>query len=137
MSKGNFEPKIIGLFCKWCTSAAADLAGTSRKTYPANVVPIRFFCSSRIDPQHVLHAFKNGADGVLIGGCHFGDCHYQNGNEHAMERVEEAKKFLELLGINPRRVRLEWVSASEGIRFKNVIEEFTQELIEMGPAIPK
>ncbi len=133
MSKGNFEPKIIGFFCKWCTSAAADLAGTSRKKYPANVVPIRFFCSSRIDPQHILHAFKNGADGILIGGCHFGDCHYQNGNYKTARRVALLHGLLKDMGIDEKRLRLEWISAAEGEKFTKVITEFTEEIKKIGP----
>lgn len=132
MSEGDFEPKIVGFFCKWCTSAAADLAGTSRKTYPANLIPIRFFCSSRIDPQHILHAFKNGADGVLIGGCHFGDCHYQDGNHKTARRIALLHKLLEDMGISKQRLRLEWISAAEGDLFTKVVKEFTDEITNLG-----
>ena len=135
--KQNFDPKIVAFLCNWCSYAGADTAGVSRFQYPPNIRVIKVMCSGRVQANFLLEAFHRGADGVLVGGCHIGDCHYQNGNERAMERVEEAKRFLELLGIDPRRVRLEWVSASEGIRFKNVVEEFTQELSEMGPTIPK
>lgn len=133
MNKVNFEPKIIGFFCKWCTSAAADLAGTSRKKYPANVIPIRFFCSSRIDPQHILHAFKNGADGVLIGGCHFGDCHYQSGNYKTARRVAFLHNLLKDMGIDKKRLKLEWISAAEGEKFTKVVKDFTEEIRKLGP----
>jgi len=133
MSGNNFEPRIVGSLCKWCTSAATDLAGTSRKKYPANIIPIRFFCSSKIDPQHILHAFKNGADGVLIGGCHFGDYHYQNGNYKTARRVALLHSLIKDMGIDARRLRLEWISAAEGEKFTNVIKEFTEEIKKMGP----
>ena len=129
----KFEPKIIGLFCKWCTSAGADLAGVSRLQYPPNVLPVQVNCSGRMDPLLILRAFEAGADGVMIGGCHIGDCHYISGNEKAKERVENTKELLMMLGIEKRRLRLEWVSASEGKRFAEVITEFVDEVREMGP----
>ncbi len=133
MSDNKFEPKIIGFLCKWCTSAAADLAGTSRKQYPPNLVPIRFFCSSRIDPQQILHAFENGADGILIGGCHFGDCHYQSGNYKTARRIAFLHDLLGKLGIDKRRLRLEWISAAEGDKFTRVVTGFTNEIRDLGP----
>ncbi|MBO8152229.1 MAG: methyl-viologen-reducing hydrogenase subunit delta [Candidatus Neomarinimicrobiota bacterium] len=126
------KPKIIAFYCKWCTSAGADLAGTSRLTYPPNVIPVRVMCSSRVDAEHVLEAFKNGADGVLIGGCHPGDCHYETGNYQTLKRVTLLKKMLEDLNIDPRRLRLEWVSAAEGKRFTEVVKEFTEEIAKLG-----
>lgn len=131
--KDNFEPKIIGFLCKWCTSAAADLAGVSRLQYPANIVPIRMMCSGGVDPSYVISALKKGADGVLIGGCHIGDCHYQSGNRQAEKRVAILKKLLEGLGIDSRRVRLEWISASEGVKFAKTISDFVTQLKELGP----
>jgi len=126
------KPKIIAFYCKWCTSAGADLAGTSRLTYPPNVIPVRVMCSSRVDVEHVLEAFKNGADGVLIGGCHPGDCHYETGNYQTLKRVTLLKKMLEDLNIDPRRLRLEWISAAEGKRFTEVVKEFTEEIAKLG-----
>jgi len=129
----SFEPKIVGFFCKWCTSAAADLAGVSRLQYPPNVVPIRLMCSGGIDPSYILSALKKGADGVLIGGCHIGDCHYQSGNRQTQKRMIILRKMLEEFGIDNRRVRLEWISAAEGIKFSKVIDEFVKQIKELGP----
>jgi F420-non-reducing hydrogenase iron-sulfur subunit len=129
----NFEPKIIGFICKWCTSAGADLAGTSRMKYPPNMIPITVFCSSRIDPQYILWAFKNGADGVFMGGCHPNDCHYQDGNYKTMKRIPILKKLLSELGIEEERLRLEWISASEADKFKKTIIEFTDTIKKFGP----
>ncbi len=128
-----FEPKIIGFFCKWCTSAAADLAGTSRKKYPPNVIPIRVFCSSRVDVQHILWAFKKGADAVIIGGCHPGDCHYKNGNYKTLRRVAILKQLLRDLGIEEERLILEWISASEADKFTKVIKETVEKIRKLGP----
>ena len=129
----DFEPKILCFLCKWCTYAGADLAGTSRLKYPPNGVVIRTLCSSRVDTQHVLEGFKEGCDGVFIGGCHPGDCHYQTGNYKTQRRIVLMKKFLEQMGINPERLRLEWISASEGKKFAATMEEFTQQIRELGP----
>jgi len=129
----SFEPKIVAFLCNWCAYAGADLAGVSRLKYPANVVPIRVMCSGRIDPEFIFHAFKNGADGVLIGGCHPGDCHYIKGNYHARRRVLLTKKLMKEMGINERRLRLEWVSATEGRKFARVVKEFVEELKKLGP----
>jgi len=129
----SFEPKIVAFLCNWCAYAGADMAGTSRLKYPANVVPIKVMCSGRIDPEFILEAFERGADGVFIGGCHPGDCHYVSGNYKARRRVEMMKKMLEEMGINPRRLRLEWISATEGRKFAKVVEEFVNEIKELGP----
>ena len=129
----EFEPKIVCFLCKWCTYAGADLAGTSRMKYPPNGVVIKTLCSSRIDPQHVLLSFKKGSDGVFIGGCHPGDCHYQTGNYKTRRRVILLKKNLEQMGINSDRLRLEWISASEGRKFANTMTEFTEKIRSLGP----
>ncbi|MBC7188360.1 MAG: hydrogenase iron-sulfur subunit [Calditrichaeota bacterium] len=128
-----FEPKIICFLCKWCTYAGADLAGTSRMKYAPNGINIRFLCSSRVDPQHVLWAFKSGADGVFLGGCHPGDCHYQEGNYKTLRRVTLMKKMLQQLGIEDGRLRLEWISAAEGRKFAQTMDEFTAQIRALGP----
>lgn len=128
-----FEPKIVCFICKWCTSAGADLAGTSRLEYVANGVNLRFMCSSRVDPEHILWAFKEGADGVLLGGCHPGDCHYQDGNYKTQSRVALLNRLLDDFGIDSTRLRLEWISAAEGTKFATVMDEFTEELRSKGP----
>ncbi|MFW9987513.1 MAG: hydrogenase iron-sulfur subunit [Candidatus Odinarchaeota archaeon] len=133
INKG-FEPKILVFCCNWCSYAGADLAGVSRFQYPPNIRIIRVMCSGRVDPAFVLKALKNGADGVLVSGCHIGDCHYITGNEYTQERFERLYNILiKQLGIEPKRVRLEWVSASEGKRFADVITEFTNQIKELGP----
>jgi len=129
----DFEPNIVAFLCNWCAYAGADLAGTSRLIYPANVKPIRVMCSGRVDPVFVLEALKKGADGVLIAGCHPGDCHYQSGNYKANRRVILLKELLQQLNIDSRRVRFEYVSASEGQKFANVVKEFVEEIKEIGP----
>jgi len=129
----RFEPKIICFACNWCTSAGADLAGTSRMEYDPHGVIIRVMCSSRVDPQHVLWAFRKGADGVLIGGCHPGDCHYIDGNYKTLRRMIFLKKLLGEFGIEPARLRLEWISAAEGKKFVTVMNEFTNQIRNMGP----
>jgi F420-non-reducing hydrogenase iron-sulfur subunit len=128
-----FEPKIICFYCKWCTYTGADLAGTSRMKYLPNGVVIKTMCSSRIDPQHVLDAFAKGADGVLIGGCHYGDCHYVSGNHQTYRRVEILRKMLPGFGIDPARFRLEWISAAEGGKLVHVINGFTEQMRALGP----
>ena len=128
-----YEPKIICFLCKWCTSAGADLAGTSRLQYEPSGVNIRFMCSSRVDPEHIIWAFRQGADGVLVGGCHPGDCHYENGNYKTMARVSLLKRVLDELGVEPERLRLEWISAAEGKRFAEVMDDFTEQLRSRGP----
>jgi F420-non-reducing hydrogenase iron-sulfur subunit len=129
---GMYEPKIVAFICKWCTSQAADLAGTTRLQYAPNVTPIRVMCSSRVDPEHVLYAFRNGADGVLIGGCHPGDCHYKTGNYQTLKRVTLLRKVMRDIGIDERRLRLEWISAAEGKRFSEVVNEFTRQIEKIG-----
>jgi len=129
----NFNPTIVGFFCNWCTYLAADLAGTSRMKYAPNVRVVRTMCSGRVDPQMVLWAFRNGADGVLIGGCHPGDCHYQEGNYKALRRTRLLRKMLPQFGIEPERLRLEWISASEGERLRDVVNEFTEQIRRLGP----
>lgn len=129
----SFEPKIVGFLCNWCSYTGADLAGTSRKKYSANIRSIRVMCSGRVDPTYVIKALYEGADGVLIAGCHPGDCHYQEGNYKALRRYKLLKRVLPDYGIDPRRVRLEWVAASEGDRFALVVNEFTEELRDLGP----
>jgi len=135
MQKEEFEPKIIGFLCNWCSYAGADLAGVSRIQYPPNIRIIRVMCSGRVDPAFVLEAFKNGADGVLVAGCHLpSDCHYLSGNFKAQRRIQLLKKVLEQFGIEPERLRLEWVSASEGDRFATVIRDMTEQIKKLGPS---
>ena len=129
----EFEPNIIGFLCNWCSYAGADLAGTSRMKYPPNIKSIRVMCSGRVDPVFVLEALRKGADGVLIGGCHPGDCHYQSGNYKANRRMKLLKKFREEMAVDPGRVRFEYISASEGAKFASVVTEFVDELKKMGP----
>ena len=128
-----FEPKIVAFFCNWCTYLAADLAGTSRLKYAPNARVIRVMCSGRVDPQFVLDAFAKGADGVLIGGCHPGDCHYQRGNYKALRRFHLMKRLLAEMGIEEDRFRLEWISASEGERVKAVINDMVERVRVLGP----
>ena len=132
MSK-EFEPNILGFLCNWCSYAGADLAGTSRMKYPSNLKSIRVMCSGRVDPAFVLEAFRKGVDGVLIAGCHPGDCHYQSGNYKTNRRIKLLKKLLEELGIDPQRVRFEYVSASEGQKFATIVTEFVAEIKKLGP----
>jgi F420-non-reducing hydrogenase iron-sulfur subunit len=128
-----FEPRIVGFLCNWCTYTGADLAGTARVKYSPNIRSIRVMCSGRVDPVFVIKALYEGADGVLIGGCHPGDCHYQEGNYKALRRYLLLKRILPEYGIDAGRVRLEWVSASEGERFGHVVDEFTEEIRKLGP----
>ncbi|ACX53093.1 methyl-viologen-reducing hydrogenase delta subunit [Ammonifex degensii KC4] len=130
----SFEPKIIGFLCNWCSYAGADLAGVSRLQYPPNIRIIRVMCSGRVDPSFVLKALKEGADGVLIAGCHPGDCHYESGNYKAMRRYLYLKKLLKEFGVEDERVRLEWISAAEGARFAQVVTEFTETIRRLGPS---
>jgi F420-non-reducing hydrogenase iron-sulfur subunit len=129
----GFEPKILAFLCNWCSYAGADLAGVSRLQYPPNVLPVKVMCSSRITPEHIFQAFDRGADGVLVAGCHLGDCHYLDGNYKTLRRVKLTKRVLEQMGINPRRLRLEWISSAEGVKFAEVIKEMTEELRNLGP----
>ena len=132
-SAEKFEPRIVSFFCKWCTSAAADLAGVTRLKYQPNSVSIRVMCSSRVDPVHILEAFQRGADGVFVGGCHLGECHYQVGNLQTRKRVMMLHELLKGIGISAKRLRLEWISASEGIRFKDATNEFVDTIRGLGP----
>lgn len=132
----SFEPRIVAFFCNWCTYTASDLAGTARMTYAPNVRVVRVMCSGRVDPQFVLAAFREGADGVLIGGCHPGDCHYQEGNYKCLRRFHALRKLLAQFGVAPERLRLEWISASEGEKVQRVINEMVQEVKELGPLLP-
>lgn len=129
----EFKPKIIAFCCNWCAYAGADLAGVSRIQYPPNLRIIRVMCSGRIKPEMVVKALYYGADGVLILGCHIGDCHYQSGNHRAKKRIAVLKRLLGYLGIDPMRVKLDWVSAAEGSRFAQIVTEFTEELSKLRP----
>lgn len=130
----KFEPKIIGFLCNWCAYAGADLAGTSRIQYPANLRTIRVMCSGRVDPGFILKAFAEGADGVFIGGCHPGQCHYVAGNYSAERRVNMLYELLEDLGIERERLLLKWINAAEGELFASVMREFTEKLKKLGPS---
>ncbi len=134
MTKPEFQPKILGFLCNWCSYAGADLAGVSRIQYPSTLRIVRVMCSGRIHPGLILEAFRNGADGVLVAGCHLGDCHYISGNYKTQNRVLMLKKVLGQLGLEPERLRLEWVSASEGDRFAKVVKDMTEEITKLGPS---
>lgn len=132
--KNGFDPKIIGFLCNWCSYAGADLAGVSRIQYPPNIRIIRVMCSGRIDPAFILEAFKDGADGVLVAGCHLpSDCHYISGNFKALRRITLMKDVLRDFGIEPERLRLEWISASEGDKFAAVVRDMVDEIKRLGP----
>ena len=130
----RFEPRIVGFLCNWCSYTGADLAGTSRIKYAPNVRVIRVMCSARVDPSFVLKSLAAGADGVLVCGCHPGDCHYSEGNYKALRRMRLLARCLESFGIEKERVRLEWVSASEGKRFADIVDEMTEKIRELGPS---
>ncbi len=130
----TFEPKIVGILCNWCSYTGADLAGTSRIKYAPNVRVVRVMCSGRVDPTFVLKAFADGADGVLVAGCHPGDCHYIEGNYKTLRRMTLLKKMLADYGIEPERFRLEWVSASEGDRWAQVVNKITEDVRKLGQA---
>jgi len=129
----EFEPKIVAFLCKWCSSAGSDLAGVSRMEYPANVIPIQVMCSGSVSPLYIFEAFNCGADGVLVSGCHPGDCHYIKGNMYARRKLLLVKKLLEHLGLEPERFRMSWVSAAEGQKYTQVIKELVKELKPLGP----
>ena len=133
----DFKPKIVSFLCNWCSYTGADLAGTSRMKYAPNIRIIRVMCSGRVDPTFVLTAFREGADGVLICGCHPGDCHYHEGNYKCLRRFHLLKKYIEQMGINPDRLRLEWISASEGKQFADLADEMTEKVLELGPCSVK
>lgn len=131
----SFEPKIVAFLCKWCSSAGADLAGVSRLKYKPNVIPIQVKCSGRVDFLFILKALKEGADGVLVSGCHPGDCHYVQGNMFARRRFAILRNLLEYIGIEPDRFQVSWISASEGTKFAQVIDEVTERVRALGPQI--
>ncbi|OGS56252.1 MAG: hypothetical protein A3K60_07930 [Euryarchaeota archaeon RBG_19FT_COMBO_56_21] len=130
----SFEPKLMGFLCNWCSYAGADLAGVSRYQYPPEIRIVKVMCSARVDPDIVLEMFIQGADGVFVGGCHIGDCHYIKGNYYAQQRMKVVKKLLAKCGLELERLRLEWVSASEGERFAKLMTEFTAQVSELGPS---
>ncbi len=129
----TFEPTIIVFACNWCSYAGADLAGVSRLKYPSNVRIVRVMCSGRVDPAFVMKAFLKGADGVMVAGCHPGDCHYLEGNLRAKERIDKMVEAMHILGFEVDRFRLEWISASEGKRFAQIMTEFTEQIRNLGP----
>ena len=129
----SFEPKILGFLCNWCSYAGADLAGVSRMQYPPNIRVIRVMCSGRVDPKFIFEALRVGADGVIVLGCHLGDCHYLEGNYEAEKKFDMVKRFLKLIDFDDR-VRLDWVSASEGARYASMITEFTDHIKTLGPS---
>lgn len=128
----TFDPLIIGFCCNWCSYAGADLAGVSRIQYPPSLRIVRVMCSGMVHPNLVIDALTKGADGVLVCGCHPGDCHYQEGNLRAEKRADAIRLMLEDFGLEPERFRLEWVSAAEGPRFAQVVGEFTEQIKELG-----
>jgi coenzyme F420-reducing hydrogenase delta subunit len=132
-SEGKWEPRIVAFVCNWCTYLGMDLAGTSRMKYQANVRVIKVPCSARIDPLFVIKAFENGADGVLVSGCHPGDCHYNSGNYHARRRWTVFRELYDFLGLDLARLQFSWVSAAEGVKWVKVINEVTDKVRELGP----
>jgi len=130
----DFEPTIVAFFCNWCTYTAADLAGTSRLAYPPNIKIIRMMCSGMVDPQYVIKALLEGADGVLISDCNPGDCHYINGNFKARRRIKLLKTILPQFGFEPERLRLTWIAASDGVLLAEVMQELTEQIRALGPS---
>ena len=128
-----FEPKIIAFLCTWCSYTGADLAGTSRKASPWNIRAMRTPCSGRVPPELIIRAFDEGADGVIVLGCHIGECHYDTGNHRTAKRIPVLQNLLSFVGLEPERLRLDWVSASEGDRFSRIVTEFTETIQELGP----
>ncbi len=133
MQDKDFTPKILAFLCNWCSYAGADLAGISRLQYPPTIRAVRVMCSARVDPLFVIKPLLRGIDGVLIGGCHPGECHYLEGNYYTRRRIVMLKKLLEVIGIDHNRVRLEWVSASEGPKFADTVRDFTETIRKLGP----
>jgi len=129
----RFEPKIIGFLCNWCSYAGADLAGVSRFQYPTSLRVVRVMCSGRVDPGFIFSSFLAGFDGVMVLGCHLGDCHYLNGNYHAEKKMKMVEDLLELTGVDTKRFYLDWVSAAEGEKFARIVTEFTNKMKELGP----
>ncbi|MDP2623302.1 MAG: hydrogenase iron-sulfur subunit [Actinomycetota bacterium] len=132
-SEGTWQPKIVAFLCNWCSYTGADLAGISRIQWDPSVAIVRVMCSGRMDPTFVVKAFELGADGVIIAGCHPGDCHYQEGNYKALRRVHLLRRLLDGFGIDPKRLRLAWVSASEGDRWAETADEMTRQIRALGP----
>jgi len=130
----DFEPTIVAFFCNWCTYTAADLAGTSRLSYPSNIKIIRMMCSGMVDPQYVIKALLEGADGVLVSGCNPGDCHYINGNFKARRRIKLLKEILPRFGFEPERLRLTWIAASDGVLLAEVMRDLTARIKKLGPS---
>jgi len=129
----DYEPRIVAFLCKWCSSAGSDLAGVSRMEYPPNVVPIQVMCSGSVSPLYIFSAFNKGADGVLVSGCHPGDCHYIKGNYYARRRLNLVKKLLDYVGLETQRFKMSWVSAAEGTKYTQIIKDFVKELKSLGP----
>lgn len=129
----KFEPKIVAFLCRWCSSAGSDLAGVSRLEYPPNVIPITVMCSGSVSPLYILSAFQKGADGVLISGCHPGDCHYIKGNYYARRKIALVKELLEYIGLEQQRFMMSWVSAAEGTKFTQIIKDYVNVLTPLGP----
>ena len=129
-----WQPKILAFLCNWCSYAGADLAGTSRLQYPPNVRVIRVPCTGRVNPIFIVEALRQGADGILVSGCHSGDCHYLAGNYFARRRFALLQRYLEYLGIEPGRVQFSWISASEGGRFAEIVTRVTNDVLQLGPA---
>ena len=133
-SKSQYEPKIIAFCCNWCSYAGADLAGGMRLKYASNIIPIRVMCSARVSPHFIIRAFQDGADGVLVAGCHIGDCHYLKGNYISIKRVAILRGLIDFLGISGERLRLEWIAGSEGDKYARVADEFTELIRKLGPS---
>ena len=131
----TFQPKIVAFLCNWCSYAGADNAGISRLQSPANILPIRVMCSGRVSPEIILRTFRSGADGVLVLGCHIGDCHYINANHRTVKRLPLLRNLLEYVGINPKRFMLDWVSSAEAPKFAKVTTEFVTTILELGPIV--
>lgn len=133
MEETKWEPKVIGFLCHWCSYAGADLSGSARLEYPHNIRIIRIPCSGRVDPMFILRALQNGIDGVIVSGCHPGDCHYQSGNFHARRKFAVIRRLLDYVGVEPERVQFSWVAASEGPKMAQVINEFVEGVRKVGP----
>lgn len=131
--QADFEPKIVAFLCKWCSSAGSDLAGVSRLQYSSNAVPIQVMCSGSVSPMYILSAFNKGADGVLVSGCHPGDCHYMKGNFFARRKLYLVQKLLQFIGLESDRFRMSWVSAAEGVKFARVVDDFVRDIKALGP----
>jgi len=128
-----FQPKIVAFLCKWCSSAGSDLAGVSRMQYASNAVPITVNCSGGVSPLYIISAFSKGADGVLVSGCHPGDCHYMEGNYQARRKIYLLQKLVTFMGVEPERFQMSWVSAAEGAKYAKVMDEFTEQIRRLGP----